>query len=195
MKVAIDLENLESLVSTVINGNIESVIKEQIDLSIKEEVRKQSKKIIESTVSDNFERFVNEYISNTVIKTGGGYFDEKESKEYTVEQYIKQELKSRLESNSLKIKKVGKISSYSDDFEKVSFEEYIARKFDFNEMITKEIDKFMDEIRKDINKTMKESFDNSTKTMLSNSVLNILSCNETYQKIENNIKSIADKKG
>lgn len=40
------------------------------------------------------------------------------------------------------------ISSYSDDFEQVSFEEYINRQFDFDEMIKKDLDKFMDDIRK-----------------------------------------------
>ena len=52
----------------------------------------------------------------------------------------------------------------------------------------------MDDIRKDINKTMKDTFDNSTKNMLSNAVLNILSTNDTYRQIENNIKCIADKR-
>lgn len=64
--------------------------------------------------------------------------------------------------------------------------------FDFDEMIKKHIDKFMDDIRKQVNKTMKETFDQSTKNMLSNAVLNILGANETYKQIENNIKCIAD---
>ena len=41
---------------------------------------------------------------------------------------------------------------------------------------------------------MKEAFDNSTKNMLSATVLNILNANETYRKLENNIKCIADKR-
>lgn len=40
---------------------------------------------------------------------------------------------------------------------------------------------------------MKKTFDNSTKNMLSNAVLGILSANDTYRQIENNIKCIADK--
>lgn len=51
----------------------------------------------------------------------------------------------------------------------------------------------MDDIRKQVNTTMKETFDNSTKSMLSNAVLSILSANDTYRQIENNIKCIADK--
>ena len=158
-------------------------------------VESLAKKTIENEVSQNFEKFVSDYISTTKVKIGGNsYFDDTEAQEFTVEQYIKRELKARLEAKNLRTKKKGAKSSYSDDFENVTFEEYINRTFQFNDMITKEIDKFMEEVRKDINKTMKETFDESAKNMLSNSVLNILSCNETYQKIENNIKCIADKK-
>lgn len=194
MKVTIDLENLESLVKGTIEKNIESVVKEQVESVIKKTVDKMAKDTINNVVSANFERFVDEYITTTTIKVGGNsYWDNEETKEYTVEQYIKKELKERLESKTLKAKKKGRTSSYSDDFENVTFEEYINRHFDFDEMIKKDLDKFMDDIRKQINKTMKDTFDNSTKSMLSNAVLNILSANDTYRQIESNIKCIADK--
>lgn len=194
MKVTIDLENLENLVEGTIEKNIESVVKEQVESVIKKTVDKMAKDTINNVVSANFERFVDEYITTTTIKVGGNsYWDNEETKEYTVEQYIKKELKERLESKTLKAKKKGRTSSYSDDFENVTFEEYINRHFDFDEMIKKDLDKFMDDIRKQINKTMKDTFDNSTKSMLSNAVLNILSANDTYRQIESNIKCIADK--
>lgn len=195
MKVTIDLENLENLVETVTEKNIENIIKEQIDSSVRKTIDNLAKKEIANTVSENFQRFVDEYINTTTIKVGGNnYWDDEEQKEYTVEQYIKKELKDRLESKRLKVKKKGGTSSYSDDFEEVSFEEYILRSFNPEELIKKDLDKFMDDIRKDINKTMKDTFDSSTKNMLSSAVLNILSANDTYRQIENNIKCIADKR-
>lgn len=195
MKVTIDLENLENIVQGTIETNIETVVKEQVETVIKKTIDKMAKDTINDAVSANFERFVNEYITTTMIKVGGNsYWDDEETKEYTVEQYIKSELKARLESNTLRVKKKGRTSSYSDDFENVAFEEYINRHFDFDEMIKKDLDKFMDDIRKNVNKTMKDTFDNSTKSMLSTAVLNILSANDTYRQIENNIKCIADKK-
>lgn len=195
MKVTIDLENLENLVETVTEKNIENIIKEQIDSSVRKTIDNLAKKEIANTVSENFQRFVDEYIHTTTIKVGGNnYWNDEEQKEYTVEQYIKKELKDRLESKRLKVKKKGRTSSYSDDFEEVSFEEYILRSFNPEELIKKDLDKFMDDIRKDINKTMKDTFDSSTKNMLSNAVLNILSANDTYRQIENNIKCIADKR-
>jgi len=194
MKVTIDLENLEGLVKGTIETNIETVVKEQVESVVKKTIEKLAKDTVNDVVSSNFERFVNEYITGTVIKVGGGnYWDNEETKEYTVEQYIKSELKARLESKTLKAKKKGRTSSYSDDYETVTFEEYISRQFNFDEMIMKDLDKFMDDIRKNVNKTMKDTFDNSTKNMLSTAVLSILSANDTYKQIENNIKCIADK--
>ena len=193
MKVTIDMENLETLVQTTMEKNIDNIVKEQIEGTVRKVADDLSKKVIADEVSENFQRFVDEYIANTKIRVGGNYWDDTEEQEYTVEQYIKNELKDRLDSGKLRVKKKGRTSSYSDDFEQVSFEEYINRQFDFDEMIKKDLDKFMDDIRKQVNKTMKETFDNSTKSMLSTAVLNILGANETYRQIENNIKCIADK--
>lgn len=193
MKVTIDMENLETLVQTTMEKNIESIVKEQIEGTVRKVADNLAKKVIEEKVYENFQRFVDEYITTTKIKVGGNYWDDTEEHEYTVEQYIKNELKNRLDSGKLRAKKKGHTSSFSDDFEQVSFEEYINRQFDFDEMIKKDLDKFMDDIRKQVNKTMKETFDNSTKSMLSTAVLNILGANETYRQIENNIKCIADK--
>ena len=195
MKVTIDLENLEALVKETTEKNIEAVIKEQVNNTVNKTVDKLAKDEISNAVSANFQRFVDEYIKNTTIRVGGNsYWDDEEQKEYTVEQYIKKELRDRLESKTLKAKKKGRTSSYSDDFEQVSFEEYINRSFDADDLIKADLDKFMDGIRKDINKTMKDTFDSSTKNMLSSAVLSILTANDTYRQIENQIKCIADKR-
>lgn len=195
LKVTIDLENLELLVKETTEKNIEAVIKEQVTNTVNKTIDKLVEKEIKNAVSANFQRFVDEYIKNTTIKVGGNsYWDDEEQKEYTVEQYIKKELKARLESKTLKAKKKGRTSSYSDDFEQVSFEEYINRSFNAEDLIKADLDKFMDGIRKDINKTMKETFDSSTKNMLSSTVLSILTANDTYRQIENQIKCIADKR-
>ena len=59
--------------------------------------------------------------------------------------------------------------------------------------IKKKMDSYFIDIRDQINRTMKETFDNTTKDMLSSTVLNILTQNNTYKQLENNIKSIATK--
>ena len=193
MKVTLELDNLENIVQTTLEKNLGNVVKEQIADIVKKTADNLIKDTINTQVSKNFQHFVDEYITTKKIKVGGSYWDNEPEQEYTVEQYIKKELKDRLDSKKLRTKKKGHTSSYNDDFENVSFEEYINRQFDFDDMIKKDLDKFMDDIRKQVNTTMKETFDNSTKSMLSNAVLNILSANDTYRQIENNIKCIADK--
>lgn len=193
MKVTIDLENLEKLVQTTMEKNIENIVKKQVESAVHKVADDLAKKEIRDTVADNFQRFVDEYIATTKITVGGGYWDNTESKEYTVEQYIKNELKNKLESKTLRVKKKGRSSSYSDDYEDVSFEEYIKRQFNFENDIKKVLDAFMDDIRTQVNTTMKNTFDTATKNMLSTAVLNILGTNETYRQIEHNIKCIADK--
>lgn len=193
MKVTIDLENLEKLVQTTMEKNIENIVKAQVESAVRKVADDLAKKEIRDTVADNFQRFVDEYIATTKITVGGGYWDNTESKEYTVEQYIKKELKNKLESKTLRVKKKGRSGSYSDDYEDVSFEEYIKRQFNFENDIKKVLDTFMDDIRTQVNTTMKNTFDVATKNMLSTAVLNILGANETYRQIEHNIKCIADK--
>ncbi len=55
------------------------------------------------------------------------------------------------------------------------------------------LDKQVDEVRQQVNSDVKAAFDESTKTMLSNAVLQVLMANDTYKKIESNIACIADK--
>lgn len=190
MKVTIDLENLEHLVQNSIEENIETVVRKQVDNVVREMAEEVAKGAIEDKVSESFQRFVDEYITNTKIKIGGSYWDDSEVREYTVEEYIKKKLKEKLESNSLRVK----AAKYNSEYKNVTFEEYIKSQFDFNEEIKKAVDEFTDGIRKQVNDSMKEAFDNSTKNMLSAAVLNILNANDTYRKLENNIKCIADKR-
>lgn len=80
MKVTIDLENLESLVQNTMETNIENIVKEQIEGTVKKVADNLAKKTIEEKVSENFQRFVDEYIANTKIKVGGDYWGDTEEK-------------------------------------------------------------------------------------------------------------------
>lgn len=193
MKVTLELDNLENIVQTTLEKNLENVVKEQIADIVKKTADNLIKDTINTQVSEHFQHFVNEYITTKKIKVGGSYWDNEPEQEYTVEQYIKQQLKEKLDSKKLKSKQKDSYGRYTNNYEEVSFETYISRQFDPDEMIKKELDAFMDDIRKQVNTTMKETFDNYTKSMLSNAVLSILSANDTYRQIENNIKCIADK--
>ena len=190
MKATLDLEDLEQIIERNVSENLETVINTQVEECVKEQIDALAKNVISEKVSENFQRFVDEYITTTKIKVGGNsYWDDEEPQEFTVEQYIKHELKKRLESKKLRVQSKSRYS----DYDEVTFEEYINRSFSPDDLIKGELDEFMDDIRKKINKTMQETFDKSTKDMLSSTVLSILTANDTYRKIENNIKCIADK--
>ena len=190
MKVTLDLENLSVILEDTIKNNLNIVIKETIKETIQDYINKNVETLISQTVINNYEKFVNEYITTTKIKVGSNDpWSDIPAQEYTVEQFIKKSIKNCLDDKMLRIKKDDRYSSY----ETVAFEEYIKREFDPNKLVKKELDKFMDGIRKDINKTMKDTFDSSTKEMLSSAVLTVLNANDTYAKIQNNICCIADK--
>ena len=193
MKVTLELDNLENIVQTTLEKNLENIVKEQITDIVEKTANDLLKDTINTQVSENFQHFIDEYITTKKIKVGGSYWDNEPKQEYTVEQYIKQQLKEKLDSKKLKLKQKDSYGRYTNNYEEVSFETYISRQFDPSEEIKKELDAFMNDIRKQVNTTMKKTFDNSTKSMLSNAVLSILSANDTYRQIENNIKCIADK--
>lgn len=190
MKAIIDMENLGAMIEQNLNDHLEVIINKQVENCVESKVEELAKNIIAEKVAENFQKFVDEYISKTKIRIGGNsYWDDEEVKELTVEQYIKYELKNRLESKKLRVKSNNRYS----DYEEVSFEDYIKSQFNANDIIKADLDSFLDEVRKKINQTVKNTFDKSTKDMLSNTVLSILTANDTYRKIENNIKCIANK--
>lgn len=190
MKAIIDMENLEAMIERNLNDHLEVIINEQVENCVKRKIEELARNVIAEKVTENFQKFVDVYISTTKIKVGGNsYWDDDEVKEFTVEQYIKYELKKRLESKKLRVKSNNRYSDYKE----VSFEDYIKSQFNANDIIKTDLDSFLDGVRKQINQTVKDTFDKSTKDMLSNTVLSILTANDTYRKIENNIKCIANK--
>lgn len=191
MKVNIEMENLEKLIEEAMNKNVESVIKNEVDLVIKDEITKKSKSIIESIVAEKMESFVKEYIETSTITVGGGFYSKEGAQTYTVEEYIKKELADMMKAGKLKVKSNDR---YNDGMKEVSFEEYIKQVFNVEELVKKQLEGFMLKTKKDINAQIDNTFTDVTKNMLSETVFNVLMKNDTFAKIKNNVKCIADKK-
>ena len=190
MKITFEMDNLQELIEKSVSGNIEEAVKSQVEDTIKEQVTKLGGDIISEIVTKNFNEFVNDYITNTKITVRKeDFWGDADVNEYTVEEYIKKCLKDRLDNEKFKIK-----NTY-DRYEEVTFNEYIKNYYvqNMEKEIKKKMDSYFIDIRDQINRTMKETFDNTTKDMLSSTVLNILTQNNTYKQLENNIKSIATK--
>ena len=190
MKITFEMDNLQELIEKSVSGNIEEAVKSQVEDTIKEQVTKLGGDIISEIVTKNFNEFVNDYITNTKITVRKeDFWGDADVNEYTVEEYIKKCLKDRLDNEKFRIKDV------YDYYEEVTFDKYIRNHYmqNIGKEIKKKMDSYFIDIRDQINRTMKETFDNTTKDMLSSTVLNILTQNNTYKQLENNIKSIATK--
>lgn len=189
MKITFEMDNLQDIIEKSVSGNIEEAVKSQVEDTIKEQVAKLGGDIISEVVTKNFNEFVNDYITNTKITVRKeDFWGDADVNEYTVEEYIKKCLKERLDSEKIKLES-------RCGYENVTFYEYIKNYYmiDMEKEIKKKMDSYFIDIRDQINRTMKETFDNTTKDMLSSTVLNILTQNNTYKQLENNIKSIATK--
>lgn len=75
-----------------------------------------------------------------------------------------------------------------------SFEEYVKENLQINDDVKKCLDKNIDDIRKTINQDIKDIFNESTKTMLSNTIVQLLMANSTYKELETSLSTLATKK-
>ena len=194
MKVTIDMENLDNIVEQVLKENVEEVINDKIYDSVKQFVTsyfdREIKDIVQEKANEAMTSYVEEYIKNSTITVGGGLYSKEEAKVYTIEEYIKKELADRLTEGNLKIL----TNDRYDKCKTVTFEEFIKNSFDAESLVKKELESFMDKIRKDINNKVNDTFNDTTKTMLSETVFNVLMKNDTFSKLNDSVKCIADKR-
>lgn len=189
MKVTIDLENLQNIIESVLNKNIETVVKEKVSDLISEQIKNTAKEQIEEICNKRMSDFVEEYIKTTKITVGGGFYSDDEIKEYTVEQYIKNQLAEIMKNQSFKT--YGKDDWGRSRKEKeITFEDFVKETFDVNSIVKREIERFISETKRKISDNIKSVFDNATKNMLSENVFNILMASESYQKINDSIKRL-----
>lgn len=127
---------------------------------------------------------------------GDSVWDDEPKEELTFIQYVKRCMKNIINSGRFKVAKSIEKNYYSNRYEiktdEYSFEEYIRANCGIDNEVKAYLDKEVDKLRQEINKNIKIVFDESTRNMLSQSVLNILMANDTYKKIESNIASIAN---
>ena len=68
MKVTLDLEGLGQIIESTVSDNLESVINKQVEKCVEKKIDELAKSVIAEKVSENFQRFVDEYITTTKIK-------------------------------------------------------------------------------------------------------------------------------
>ncbi len=174
----------ENLYREVINQ-----IKEECLADIHEKIQLQTGEIIKEIIED--------YMNTEKITIGGDLiWDDTPKEELTFIQYVKRCMKNIINNGKFKVVKSVAKNRYSDKYDiktdEYSFDEYIRANCGIDNEVKAYLDKEVDKIRQEINKNVKTVFDESTRNMLSQSVLNILMANDTYKKIESNIASIAN---
>lgn len=190
MKLTIDMENLEELVQAAAEENTRAVVKDAVETTAKKYISENLRSVIEGICQDTMEKHICEYITSAKINIDGGWYDDT-AETYTVEQYIKKCLGDVLENKTLK--RVYKDSSGYKRSENVTFEEFIRNEFDADKLIGDKLHTFMENVKKDINQNIETMFTDTAKSMLSDTVFNVLMKNETFQKMNDNIKCLADK--
>lgn len=201
-------ENLEIKFNTVnfANGIIGAVTAEvkknlykEIVNEIKQECLEGMKKKIQLQVNQIIKDIVVDFMENEKVQVGGSsVWDDEPREELTLMQYSKRCIK-----NCIDDRKFTSITGLEEDryergrykakTEEWTFEAYLQHHLGIDNEVKAYFDEEIDKVRKQVNKDVKKAFDDSTRTMLSQSVLNVLMANDTYKKIEKNIACIADK--
>ena len=184
MKIIMEMDNLQTVVETALNENIENVVREEIDKLIAQSIQ-ESKETIQNIINDKMARFVEDYLTTATISVGGGWREE--PKTYTIEEYIKSEIADRMESGKFLFK-----DRYSKDTYK-SFDEFCKERFNVDTAVQKELTAFMEKVKSDINSNVSEMFNQATQTALSSSIINLLMQNDTFINMQDSVKRIANR--
>lgn len=192
VKVEYDMEELfvgiKEAVKEELRPEIANEIKAEIKADITSQVVEQLKEMVPVKVEDWLVEILRDIYENTTVKVGGGW--DKEPEEHTIKQFVTKEIKDSLGEGKVRIKTKDRYGDY--ETQEIAFTDWVTK-----ECVSPEIKKYFAEQMKitknEINKKVKEVFDESTRSMLSENVMSILMANDTYKKIQGNIASIASK--
>lgn len=191
MKVNIDMENLTEIVEGSLKASINEVIHNTISEIVANSIKKQFAEKIEDVVGQRLTEYINEYLDTSKITVGGGWGEE--TKEYTASEYIKQHIGEMMRQNQFTVTET---SGYNSGRKvQTTFEDYVKRNLDIDTTIKKSLDEFCSSTKQRITRELKNSFDESMKSMLSSTVLDMLMKTDTYQKINTSLTLLGGSNG
>jgi len=178
--VTVETDILKQTIVDELHRELFSSLKASVLEEAKAEIIPELKKEVTGHTREIVKEMIDGIYKNEKITVGGGWDEKRE--ELTFEQFVKREIKKIIQNGKFEDK-----HGYP-----VSFEDYFTK-----ECVNSDIERFMrtnvDEMRKSINSKLKTLFDQQTKDLLSDTVLNILMASDTYKNIENGVKRLADK--
>lgn len=167
IKIEIDSGFMSEYIKHTISNTVESKayeiacrqVKDIINDTIKEEIQSKVKK----NLDEKIEALINDALTNFMdgeIHTGGLYG----GTTVTRKKYIADKIEDRL----------SKVSEYTI-------------KSQVETEVKNQIDKFTRSIRDSINKSIKAYFDDATRAILTENVVSMLMCNDTYKKLSDSM--------
>ena len=199
LEIKFDAENFaRGIVSEVVSAVKKDLYKEVVK-EIKDEVLDDIRQDIKCATGDIVRGIIQDFMDNEKIQIGGtSVWDDEPKEELTLTQYSKRCMKDCIEKSRFRIVKGFKKDRYSRngltaETQEYSFEEYLMQHLGIDDEVRTYLDSQINEVRRQVNESVKAAFDQSTKEMLSNTVLQVLMSNDTYKKIESNISCIADR--
>lgn len=190
MKVNIDMENLTEIVEGSLKTSINEVIHDTISEIVANSIKEQFADKIEDVVSQRLTEYIDDYLDTSKITVGGGWGEE--AKEYTASEYIKQHIGEMMRENRFIVTET---SGYNSGRKvETTFEDYVKRNLDIDSTIKKSLDDFCSNTKQKITRELKNTFDESLRSMLSSTVLDMLMKTDTYQKINTSLTLLGGSK-
>lgn len=199
IKIEFNTENFAAGIMRAVTSEVKKNLYSEIVDEIKSEVLDGIKEKIQYAAGDIIKGIVKDFMESEKICIGGSnVWDDEPKEELTLIQYAKRCVKSCIEESRFRIVKSFKEDRYNRgryraETEEYTFEEYLMQHLGIDDEVKSYLDKQIDEVRQQVNRDVKAAFDESTKAMLSNAVLQVLMANDTYKKIQSNISCIADR--
>ena len=169
MKIEIDSGFMSDYIRHTIENTIEnnayniacSEVKRIIDDQMKESIRQKVNKKIDEKINSVIDRAFDEFLDGSIL-VGGSFLSEAET--MTRRQYISKEIEKKLKSIDL-----GRIKTTAESEART------------------QIDKFAKDLQNRINLNIKTYFDEATRQTLTENVVSMLMCNDTYKKLSDSM--------
>lgn len=198
IKIEFNTENFANGIISQVRQEVKKNLYQEVVSQIKTELLQEMRETIKQNANDIVKEIIVEFINTEKVKTGNNFWGDEEVKEYSMIEYAKKCIADCIKDKKMRVVTGVKIdnSRYNGSGSKVttkeiSFEDYIKAELGIGNEAKAYFDEQIASVRKQINSDIKNAFDESTKSMLSEAVLNVLMANDTYKKIESNISCIA----
>ena len=199
LKVEFDMENMCFGIVSKIKTQLKEELYESVLAEVKEDIVKDIKQTIMTSTGEIIKELIVDFMKNEKITVGGDYWGNTKAEEYTLMDYAKKCIGEAIHDTKFTV-----VTEIKEENDRWSGRRYriVTKEYKFNEFINtqlgigNEIQEFLVrqicDVKEQVNKNMRNAFDDATKKMLSESVMNVLLANDTYKKIQNQVACIAD---